>query len=85
MGDRMTCVTTPKNMVTQGDANHPPNVASPLPPPTGAVGGGGAAQHTAEVVTQSIHHLSLRQRLGSPRLHRALSGILQQPTTSLIA
>ena len=52
MGNRMTCVTTPKNMVTQGDANHCKKVASPPPPPTGAVGGGGAPQPLRGVVTQ---------------------------------
>jgi hypothetical protein len=53
MGHRMTCVTTPKTLVTQGDANHPKQVASPPPPPTGAGGGGGATQLSPEVVTQS--------------------------------
>lgn len=53
MGDRMTCVTTTENAVTQGDANHPVTVASPPPPPTGAVGGGDAPQPLAEVVTQT--------------------------------
>ena len=53
MGHRMNCVTTPKNAVTQGDANHPNRVASPPPPPTGAVGGGDASQLTHEVVTQN--------------------------------
>lgn len=53
MGNRMNCVTTPKSTVTQGDANHLQNSASPPPPPTGGGGGGGATQLSPEVVTQT--------------------------------
>lgn len=54
MGHRMTCHTTPKNMVWQGGANVPQTGATPPPPPTGAVGGGGAAHLDREVVGQIL-------------------------------
>lgn len=53
MGKPMICVTTPKNIVTQGDANTPKTAASPPPPPKGGVGGGSAPHLVAEVVTQN--------------------------------
>ncbi|MGR3702291.1 MAG: hypothetical protein ACU0A4_09405 [Paracoccaceae bacterium] len=52
MGKPMNCVTTPKNIVTQGDANTPKTAASPPPPPKGGVGGGSAPHLVGEVVTQ---------------------------------
>lgn len=59
MGHRMTCHTTPKNMVGQGGANTPQKGATPPPPPTGAVGGGGAAHLNREVVGQICCHDTL--------------------------
>lgn len=53
MGHRMTCHTTPKNIVWRGEANTLPKGATPPPPPTGAVGGGVAAYLDREVVGQT--------------------------------
>lgn len=53
MGNRVKCVTTHKTTVTQGDANHPQNSCVTTTTPKGAVGGGGAAQLSPEVVTQN--------------------------------
>lgn len=52
MGNRVTCSTTPENVVEQGGANTPLNHCSTTPPPKGGEGGGGAASGLPEVVEQ---------------------------------
>lgn len=49
MGNRVTCSTTPENVVEQGGANTPLNHCSTTPPPKGGEGGGGAASGLPEV------------------------------------
>lgn len=52
MGNDLTCITTPKSGVMQGDANTLKKGAAPPPPPTGAGGGGDALHLSAEGVMQ---------------------------------
>lgn len=54
MGNDLMCVTTPKNTVTQGDANAPANHCVTTPPPTGGAGGGNALSGSPDVVTQNF-------------------------------
>jgi len=55
MGNDLMCVTTPKNMVTHGDANTSANHCVTTPPPYGGgAGGGDALSGRRDLVTQTL-------------------------------